>query len=239
MRLMTKTRSMHPLWMAACLALVGCGGPTAQMQEYPPVVRCLSDEPVVFVGRVMESPVGEGALAPSRFNGLPVQLFRVQVDVENVLAGDVSPSPVRIFFYSYVGDLGSSQPSLADLSPGERDVFYLIKDSGQLRMACNQFKDCVTVVWTGAHPNFKKQPNESVDDAIAAITLSRGVGATDSQMIEAIGHGNQIACGREAPLMKQLRILAATETPAVRAVATQLLTDSNATVAVPCQGGKR
>jgi hypothetical protein len=158
---------------------------------------------------------------PSRFDGTPIQLFRTEIDVENVLRGDAVTGRTTIFFYMYVGNTGGAD-TLASMKLGERDVFFLIPDSGNLRIACDGWRWCVPLIQSGPHPHFVMKRDGSVEDAIAQIALSRGEGATDQMMIDAIRYG-YTTFSSYAPIIKQLKALRQTETLPVRAEADKIL----------------
>jgi hypothetical protein len=106
-------------------------------------------------------------------------------------------------------------------------VFYLRKDSGEWRTACDLYEHCVDRVLTGFHPHFKRNPARPLGDDILELLFTRGVGVSDGVMVDAIasrnGYGRRWREEREDSFISLLQKTARTEAPAVRAGACEQL----------------
>lgn len=128
---------------------------------------------------------------------------------------------------------------------GLRYSFYLRNEGGQWRTACDLYEHCVDRVVTGAHPDFKPSASRPIGDDILEILLTRGFGATDGVVVDALENDRESSRWkyRENPPYGQysdaytrlLQPSVETETPPVRAAACMLLRAKN----VPCGEGAR
>lgn len=220
-----KLSSVLRLFAIGVCVLLGCGQQSA-MIEYPPLIDLPDSNfrdhvPIIFAGTALTTPTPVGDPRHSRFDGILMQPFLWKVHVENVLKGNISAGEtVDLNFFMSVESLGG-RPQLSDVQPGQRDLFFVQRDSGKLRLICDGWRSCVPVIRSGSHPNFKADPNVPLDNQIADILLSRGVGATDDEMVRAIGETG-ININAQA-IAEKLQHLAQTETPVVRAAACRSL----------------
>ena len=177
--------------------------------------------PIVLVGKVIERGRPVGPFHRSRFGRLDVQLWKAGVQVENVLQGGVGRGDVDIFYF--IHDVPGSARILF-LLPGERDVFFLMKDGDKLRTICEAARNCCAeTVTTGAHPDSGKASGLPINQAITDILLTRGIGVNDKQLMEAVAkQGNSPRFGEEATVSSLLRLVK-TESPAVREAACESL----------------
>lgn len=229
---------------AATLLCLGCASPPV-ITELPSYVRFrfdridLSKIPVVLVGRI----VGHSEIGPPRSSqwssDFSVQLARVDVEVETVLQAYNSVGGVvregkapegRVPVYYLHATKANPTPSVAWMGMsgyggrwrmGDRVLFFLLRDHGHLRTACDQYNNCAIDVFSGAHPGYKS-PSNDVTASIIDILLTRGQNASDQQMIKAIDDFHLYAMNAEYA-MGALQKLAKEETPVVRSAARRKL----------------
>lgn len=148
-------------------------------------VEALDRIPIVLVGLVqVAKPVTPYKL--SRYEeGLYTRLWCAHVKVENVLKGNVNPGETDILYYVAARNMGSSASSL-QLNRGDRKLFFLMTDSGHLRTIFDDYSTAVISVTSGAHPNFRRDPDRPIGEAIVSILLTRGVRSMDYDMLEAL-----------------------------------------------------
>ncbi len=206
------------------------------MTEYPGLYCPSTTAPIILVGLAKDQPRAEGKPHLSRFDGRPTQLFSVQISVENVLVGDVARGKATVFFFMNV-DSFTGNSRVGDMVRGERDLFFLLRDSGKLRTICDGGRECLPRILTGAHPHFAWKKGYQVEDAVLELLLSRGEGATDQNMIQALGRTDLGFTGQaiyqDESYIKRLRIIAGTETRPVASVACDILTQFK----LPCEPG--
>ncbi len=205
------------LFLLAVLSLASCSRNKIDMSELPPEYRVSPPEelymvPVILEGQVIETCKPIGSIHASRWDGYPQQLWQVKVRVEHVLQGDVPEHEVNIYYFVYRGNLGSSEAGLTDLFAGDREIFLLQRDNGQLRTICDGAHNCVVKVRTGAHPYYKRSDSTTINDAILDILLTRGEGATDKQLLAALQYTGNFG---EQATIRALERLVKTETPEV------------------------
>ncbi len=124
--------------------------------------------------------------------------------------------------YSFVPLGDATGAGNLGFGPGGRDIFYLRKEAGEWRTACDIWMGCVDPVETGPHPNFRRNLSRFINEDIIEILYSRGEGVSDRQMIDALRPRNQgFRWGQDA-YVRQLEEMAKVETPPVRAVVCQI-----------------
>jgi hypothetical protein len=163
----------------------------------------------------------------SKIDGYPVQLFRMNVAVENVLKGDIPERKLDIYFYRKMG----SEGGLARISfrQYQRYIFYLQKESGIWRTSCDYYEHCADLVLTGGHPHFKRNPARPIGDDILDLLFTRedGQGVSDGTMVDAISsrmnYGRRWIYERMDDFVKLLEKTVQTESPAVRTEACEQL----------------
>ncbi len=218
-KLSVKWRLGRPRLWCSCVLLcffAACGvrEPTG---EFPPLVCNLYGAPIIVVGVALNdaSPVSEPH--PSAFENRDVQRFSVRLAVENTLRGAGLGRQIKISFFSYVGSLGGSD-RLSFIRKGERDIFYLFGTGTDFRSACDYGRSCAPVVFTGRHETVEAG---SAEQQAAEILLARGEGATDKQVIYAIGSYANMA--EDRAIVAQVQKLARSESPAVEQAACEAL----------------
>jgi hypothetical protein len=146
----------------------------------------------------------------------PLQLRRLEINVENVLHGSMQHGVASVFYFAFAGGFDGPQP-LGWWEVGSRRVFWLRRDGEVLRTACDGFDSCTRGVYSGAHPHFTPEPEESLMNVIADIVLTRGDGnISEDRFAGDIRRGTP---GSEDHLMEKYRDLALTEGPLVKAAA--------------------
>ncbi len=207
------------LWLLllVILPLASCGHRQIDMDELPPRYSVSPPEnlylvPVVLVAQVLKDCAPIGKIHPSRWDGNPQQLWQVRVKVEQVLQGEVPPGEVTIYYFVPMGSLGTSDAGLTDLAAGDREIFFLQRDNGQLRTICDGGHNCVVKVRTGAHRHYKRADSPTINDAIEDILLTRGDDATDQQLLAALRFNRNFG---EQARIRALERLVKTESPEV------------------------
>jgi len=213
------------LWLSL---LLSCRqGP--EIAEYPPFIQVpqetnMNKVPVILVGRVLSSS-DIGKPRPSKWDPrFLTQLSEVTVAVENVLQGSVNRQEIPIYYF-VIASSHDGNRLLGDWRPGERDLFYLQKDSGVFRTICDNYRSCVTRVLTGAHPNWKRDPTLYITDDILRFMLSRGENCDDAAMLEAVNLAQRYGTGdpQERDVIRAVEQVAIHETPPVQHGACQVL----------------
>jgi hypothetical protein len=120
-----------------------------------------------------------------------LQLFRVKVNVENVLRGTTKDQDVEIYYYTYVGPIGGPlgfgmRGYGGRWEIGDREIFYFKKIGNVFRMFCDFYDSCVTPVFSGAHPGFTIDSTRPPAESIVDLLLTRGEGGTDEGMVKAV-----------------------------------------------------
>lgn len=180
-----------------------------------------SEVPVILVGQALDNCHPAAPPHMSRWNGRPVQLWKVRVRIERVLQGGGVPKEVDVFYFVDWGATESGWSRLLNIYAGHFEVLFLQKDGANLRTICEDSRSCVLWVRTGGHANHKTNPNLSIGEDIAHLLLSRGNETSDLQMIDAIYHAD----GRWGwdLVTKEMEHLLNDESPAVRAIASEKL----------------
>jgi len=221
------------LLIVAALNLAGGCGPT--MKEYRPrhpPFQFLTESPAILVGFI-EAVDKAGWTHSSRYDDQPVQLCRIRVKVENVLQGQVTSNEVNIYCYLMRGSATGLPRMYFD--PGDRYIFYLRRELGEWRTACDVYEYCVDRVLTGRHPAFKRNPNRPISDDILEILFTRGESVSDGVMVDAVAgyrnDGSRWRNQRAEAYSKLLQRMAKVETAPVRAEACDQLKD----LGKPCE----
>jgi hypothetical protein len=187
--------------------------------------------PIILVGQILSNSK-VGGLRKWRpdqdsVSDYQVQMFRVNVRVENTLKGDSLPGDIGIYYFAFHGNV-SGPPGLgmAGVSGtwhlGDRELFFLRKESGELRTACDLSARCVPPVFSGNHADFRVDPSISLADSIVDLLLTRGRGCTDQQMIEAVSSYAPSFFSRDYAVAK-LRQIVQREVPSVSEAACERL----------------
>ena len=153
----------------------------------------------------------------------PLQLRRLTVHVENVLRGSPIPNVIAVYYFAFAGGFDGPEP-LGNWTPGARRILWLQKDSGVLRTVCDGWNYCTQRVGTGAHLNYRPDPQKALDYALLDILSTRGEGAVNENSFgtELDEVGDQVP-GLQAYSIAKLRHLALTEHGYIRSCACQML----------------
>lgn len=203
-----------------CVTLLNSGCTSVpRISEYPKQpYEGVFAAPLVVVG-VADSDTRVGAKRPSKNDpNYPMQLHRVRIQVENVLRGELSDSTVWAFYFGFAGGFDGPRPLGFGREPSRR-IFWLRRDAGVLRMACDGWDDCTMFVESGAHPGYRPEPGRPLAYALADILLTRGQGEVSD-----IKFAREVAWGARATipedyLLKKYTQMALTEKPPIRAAA--------------------
>jgi hypothetical protein len=180
--------------------------------------------PIVIVGVIKSDTLVRG---PIYSDGMTIQLRRLKVRVENILRGNALPETVTVYYFTWAG--GSDGPKALGFwkVPAYptliyRRIFWLRRDSGVLRTACDGWDECTMPADSGAHPNYRPDPKKPLGYALADVFFTRGNGVTDTEFARQVEWGAPSTVP-EAYLFEKLQRLAATEVPAVREAACEQL----------------
>jgi len=230
MSMVKATTATRHVALAAVLLMLNAACRPA-IRPYDEEEQGLTCASVVLVGRILS---GSNVGGPQRFESHGItwqaQLFEVTVAVENVLKGDVPAGNATIYYFLPAGPydgpaLMGMEGARGQWHVGDREMFFLNRDSGVLRTVCDYYRHCVIPVFC-AHPGFKPAPFSTLPRKIIDFLLSRGPGCSDQQMIEAISRSHGDGFDRDYWLEK-LQEIALSETPAVRQAACNELSNWN------------
>ena len=193
--------------------------------------------PIVIVGTIAED---RPAASPSKSHWeaqVEFQLHRLQLHVENVLRGGLKPDTTVPIYYFMFHSTIDGPPPLGHWKLGDRRIFYIRRDAGVLRLACDGWNYCTIPVVTGAHPGFKPNLREPLDAALAEIFLTKGKGVSDADFADAVGRYSQTIPREGDSLARQyalpkLRLLAASTNPDIHRSACYELKDA---FNLPCE----
>ena len=222
------------IWISAyiccLLAIAGCSS-SKQLDPYPYFIDLVgagisSFPPVILVGRIISS-VKVGSPRLSRWDRDQLyQQYCTRVAVEKVVNGDVQSKTAEIFFLKNIRSQGLTQLGTRDQGGvwelGDRELFFLQYDSGQLRIICDTYSHCVIPVFNDSTQNVRTERN--VADTATSILFARGKQTTDAQMIKSLE--NAVWFGlRFAPSFSLTRLeqIIQSEPPAVRQAACESL----------------
>jgi len=178
--------------------------------------------PIVIAGVLVRDSLVHRPIPMHSDPKVPLQLRKVAVQVENVLKGGPVPKTVTVYYFSWAGGFDGPRP-LGFWQVGGRRIFWLRRDSGSLRTACDGWDGCTMEVQSGSHLRYRPNPNKPLDYALADLLLTRGEG-----VVSEIGFATEIAQGvpdqgLQGYVVEKLRYLAVTERGDVKASACKLL----------------
>jgi len=129
----------------------------------------------VVVGVVLDDRVVSSPIARRSDPRVALQLRRVTVAVENVLQGRPLGERVEVFYFTWAGGFNGPRP-LGFRRAGVRRVWWLRRDGGELRTACDCWDICTQAVESGAHRGYRPVKGRPVILAVADVLLTRGEG---------------------------------------------------------------
>ena len=171
----------------------------------------IESSPIVIVGTIISDVLAD-RWTPR--NPVPPELRKVSVQVENMLRGDIKSKSVSIYYFITTGGY-DGPPPLGYWSLGERRIFYVKPDSGVLRMACDIVDHCTLPVLSGAHPLYKPDPAEPLNNALVDILFTRGEGVSDDLFAKGIEHAKLFGPPNQY-IVTKLDLLASSSNPRIR-----------------------
>ena len=160
--------------------------------EAPLIDQTLTDKesaPIVIVGVILSDTLVRDHI-PSHWTKVPLQLRKFTVRVENILRGDAIPDTATVYYFAWTDNRSFERFGWADghffgrwplglWSVGVRKLFWLRRDSGVLRTACDASDSCTLFVLSGAHPRYKPNLQQPLEYAVVDLLLTRGEGTVD------------------------------------------------------------
>jgi hypothetical protein len=219
--MVVSTRLLWP-FATVCLLLCACSKapsltPYSTQQPYEQIF----DSPVVVVGVITSDQEGGPTVPCVPNSDCPMQLRRLTIRVENGLRGRLQSGTVSAYYFRFAGGFSSPGP-LGWWGDVDRRIFWLREDSRVWRLACDGHNYCAMPVRSGAHPQYRADPNKPLGYAMADIWFTRGQGTTDEEFARGIDWGAPSTVP-EPYLFEKLQRLAATERAVVRAAACKQL----------------
>jgi hypothetical protein len=182
--------------------------------EHPQRESEIESAPIVIVGTILSDVLADRW---TRINPDPPELRKLGVQVENLLRGDIKSKSISIYYFITTGGY-DGPPPLGYWSLGERRIFYVRPDSGVLRLACDIVDHCTLPVLSGAHPQYKHNPTEPLENAIVDILFTQGNGVSDDQFAKGIEHAKLFGSPNQY-IVTKLEPLAASSNLRIRAAA--------------------
>ncbi len=186
--------------------------------------RSSGSAPIIIVGILRSDTLVRGPVPTHSNPKSPLQLRKLEVQVENVLKGGPIPKLSTIYYFAWAGAFDGVRP-LGLWNIGERRILRLRKDSGVLRTTCDGSDYCTGSVESGAHPSYRPDSQKSADYALADLLLTRGEGQVNdmgfASEINSAPMGDDEAL--EIYVIEKLGHLALTEHGDVKSSACKLL----------------
>ena len=139
--------------------------------------------PIVVIGVIVSDTLSRRPI-PSHWDpDTALQLRRLDLRVENSLRGVIGAPRVTVYYFGFAGGFDGSRP-LGIWNIAKRRVFWLRRDMGVLRTACDGFDYCTMPVGSGAHPYYQADPHKPLGIALADIWFTRGVNGNARNSVE-------------------------------------------------------
>jgi hypothetical protein len=148
----------------------------------------LNNVPLIVVGQAVEKCHPVGPVSESRWDGRPVQLWKVRIKIEQIVQGQMPDKSMDVFYFVDLGGSTGPWSHLVNIQAGHSEIFFLQKDGNRWRTICDGWRTCVLWVRTGTHYNYKLDRRLPVESLLTNLLLSRGDQTSDAQMIDAIYH---------------------------------------------------
>lgn len=213
-------------WLAVPFVLIvldaGCSR-APQFTEYDEQSNAQAHSaPLVVVG-VADSDVPIGRPVSSRHDPkYPMQLHRVRVQIENVLKGSIGEQTISVYYFGFAGGFDGPRPLGFGREPSRR-ILWLRSDGGAFRMACDGWDYCSMFVRSGAHPQYRADPQQPLDHALVDMLLTRGEGEINNLQFASQIQSGVPDQGIQDYVIEKLSHLALTEFSDIKSSACQLL----------------
>ena len=177
-------RSKHSLiGCAVAFAMIGasCGsGPKLSDHFSPedishrPPLEAMLKAPIVVVGWISAARIVGGVRTSSVIPGMKIELLKIEVEVENLLKGDVPGSEITVYYFVISPHNNKSVAIYPYTSEaGERRMFFLRNESGVIRPV-GDVNDYTLGVASGSHKGLEAKPGASLGEKISWILLTPG-----------------------------------------------------------------
>jgi hypothetical protein len=158
-----------------------------------------------------------------------LQLCRITASVAQVLKGGLPSNYATFYSFVFEGSFTGSMPPMR-FEPGGTYIFYLNKESGEWRTACDSSGACFDVLRTGRHPDFVRDPNKPPANDILRLLITRGEHVSNGEMVDLlaatrVGYARRWVDYLPETYLALLRETAEKETPPVAAEACALLAE--------------
>lgn len=171
------------IWLLALLPLGGCtAGPALPARlDWPsnePWKKRWVQAPIMVVGKA-ESVNNKGGSSIRRGGwSVEVRLHEINVEVENVIQGDVREGRIRVYRYGHFDGYMPGQIPIDHILPGERRVFFLLPFGRDYRMIEDVVAGSFRVA-SGRHRQLSK--DKPVLQQIAEVLVLPGEGFDEEQ----------------------------------------------------------
>jgi hypothetical protein len=188
---MTDTRIRTSILFLSALLIAGIAYWRFEVSRFPRLIdqvdagsRSSGSAPIVIVGTLASDTLVRGPVPMHSDPKYPLQLRKLEVQVENVLKGGPVPKLSTVYYFALAGGIDGPRP-LGFWNIGDRRILRLRKDSGVLRTACDGWDYCTRSVESGTHPNYRPDSRKSADYAVADLLLTRGEGEVNEKKFAA------------------------------------------------------
>lgn len=106
---------------------------------------------------------------------LPASSHLTRSSVENLLKGEPLPATITVYYFVWTEGFNGPRP-LGVWPIGHRRVFWLQRDSGVLRTACDGWDFCTIGIESGSHAGYRSDPKRPPAHAVLDLLLTRGQG---------------------------------------------------------------
>jgi hypothetical protein len=178
--------------------------------------------PIVVAAVVAADTVVRSPLPMHSNPGKLLQLRRLTLRVENVLKGAPIPDMLTVYYFTWAGGFDGPRP-LGFWNIGSRRIWWLERESGVLRTACDGWDGCTMGVQSGAHLNYRRDPTRPINFALADLLLTRGEGPVDEYGFAGEIQRGVPDQGLQGYVVEKLRHLATTEQGTVKSESCKLL----------------
>ena len=172
----TRRRLIAPLGLlAALLSVTSC----SHVPDLIPNVSYVRDvdqitrATLIALGTVENERIVRKLNAGTSELPYPLALFEVKVRLEGIIQGHYPQERLTFYYYQVLGGWTGHEPNF--ITPGERDVFYLVKDRDVWRATTDAFSSHTRIV-TGRYTVTPASSKEEARNTIAQLLLVPGEG---------------------------------------------------------------